>query len=315
MPRVYDLAMTHQLDADDLFIRRIQQRCAVAGLSFFLIEPLWLGAFDAHLQAGRVRVRVLLNMHSEHHLPEDPFHQFVRRAFALGTEVIDPPDTAQAAFDKSRLHGVIASAGLPVPRTIVVDGDRPSSVPLAADQLEGLGRPFVIKPAMGYGRRGVILDATGPEDLARSVAGWNVGPYLFQEKVMPRLIGDEPAYFRVYYVFGATWLTWWNCYTDRYREVTEQEESNFGLAPLRDLARRLADLTGMRFFSTEIAWRENGDFVLVDYLNDQCHMLSQSADPRIGVPDGVVESIADRLVASAAALGQRVRSSSAGGAA
>jgi hypothetical protein len=47
--RVYDLAMTHQLDADDFFIHRVQQHCAERGLTFFLIEPLWVETFHDYM--------------------------------------------------------------------------------------------------------------------------------------------------------------------------------------------------------------------------------------------------------------------------
>jgi len=39
--------------------------------------------------------------------------------------------------------------------------------------------------------------------------------------------------------------------------------------------------------------------VVIDYVNDQCHMLSQSANPQIGVPDELVAAIARRLVEAA----------------
>ena len=58
----------------------------------------------------------------------------------------------------------------------------------------------------------------------------------------------------------------------------------------------------MRFFSTEILRTAEGQFVVIDYVNDQCHMLSQSANPQIGVPDSVVEAIAQRLVEGAREL-------------
>ena len=69
--RVYDLVMTHKLDADDFFIHRVQQRCAERRLNFFLVEPLWVEPFCDQFAKGRVWARVLLNMHSEHHLPDD----------------------------------------------------------------------------------------------------------------------------------------------------------------------------------------------------------------------------------------------------
>jgi hypothetical protein len=55
----------------------------------------------------------------------------------------------------------------------------------------------------------------------------------------------------------------------------------------------------MNFFSSEIAQTEAGEFVVIDYVNDQCHMLSQSANPQIGVPDELVAAIARRLVEAA----------------
>ena len=77
---------------------------------------------------------------------------------------------------------------------------------------------------------------------------------------------------------------------------TRAEEEQLARTPLRDIAHRLAALTGMKFFSSEVALSEAGEFVLIDYVNDQCHMLSQSANPQMGVPDELVSAIARRLV-------------------
>ena len=99
------------------------------------------------------------------------------------------------------------------------------------------------------------------------------------KRIVPRDINGAPAYFRVYFVFGSVWVAWWNCYKDNYRVVTPQEGSEFNLKPLEEIIRRIATFTGMNFFSSEIAQTESGEFVAIDYMNDQCHMLSQSANP------------------------------------
>ncbi len=299
MARVYDLVMTHKLDADDFFLHRVQKHCAERRLNFFLIEPLWVHEFLTLLERGAVWARVLLNMHSEHHLPEDVFHRLVWAAHARNVRVIDPPDVALAAFDKARLHPRLEAGGFRVPPSVIVPATAVGGFRLTEADRAQLGSPFVIKPALGYGRRGLILDATSEADLARSRTAWPRGDLLLQRRIQPARIGDQPAYFRVYHVFGATWLCWWNCYTDAYRAVQPAEEAAHGLAPLRDLVCRLAALTGMRFFSSEVALTEAGEAVLIDYVNDQCHLLSQGADPRIGVPDEVVAGIAQRLVEGA----------------
>jgi hypothetical protein len=300
--RVYDVVMTHQLDTDEFFIHRVQRRCAERGLSFFLIEPVWLEAFHQALLADRIWARVLLNLHSEHHLPEEPYHRLVRLAQERRVQVVDPLEVARPAFDKARLHPRLVEAGFEVPATIVVADEARGDWKLDEEQKALLGSPFVIKPAMGYGRRGVILDAESEADLERSATAWPDAHYLLQRREPVADLDGQPAYFRVFHVFGSVWSCWWNCHTDGYRQVTPDEERRYGLGVLADVVRRVAELTRMRFFSSEIAMTEPGRFVLIDYVNDQCHMLSQGANPRMGVPDAVVAEIAERLVDSALEL-------------
>ncbi len=296
MKRIYDLVMTHKLDSDDLFIHCIQRHCAEARINFYLIEPLWVEAFHIYLQLGEIWPRVLLNMHSEHHQPEEIYHRLVRLAAEKHCQVIDPPDIAQAGFDKARLHPQLVKAGVRVPPTIIVPRDKVGKFQLSDPDMATLGSPFVIKPGMGYGRGGLVLDATSEKDLARSVTAWPDSNYLLQRRIIPRHIKGIPAYFRVYFVFGSVWCCWWNCYNDNYRLVTPQEATELHLKPLEEMIRQIAALTGMSFFSSEIAQTEAGDFVAIDYVNDQCHMLSQTANPRIGVPDELVAAVAKRLV-------------------
>jgi hypothetical protein len=294
--------MTHKLDTDDLFIHTIQERAVAARLNFFLIEPLWVDCFYQALDQGRVWPRVLLNMHSEHHQPDEVYHRLVRLAAQRNVQVIDPPDRALQAFDKARLHPRLAAAGITVPYTVLVGQAEAATLRLSPEQRVELGSPFVIKPALGYGRKGLVLDATTEQDIQRSIAGFKNEHYLFQKKIVPRQLANGPAYFRVFYVFGSIWCLWWNCFTDQYRIVTPQEAIDLELKPLEETVRQIAALTGMIFFSSEIAQTDAGEFVVIDYVNDQCHMLSQSANPQTGVPDDVVVGIARRLVDGARGL-------------
>ncbi|MBI4661518.1 MAG: hypothetical protein HY735_22070 [Verrucomicrobia bacterium] len=297
--RIYDLVMTHQLDADDFFIHRVQQHCAERGLNFFLIDPEWVEAFYEKLRQGKVWAKVLINMHSEHHRPDDIYHRLVRLAFDQKTRVIDPPDIAREAFDKAALHPRLLAAGFRLPNTVIVPGGEAEGFILTDADRAKLGAPFVVKPSMGYGKRGVILEATSVEDLQRSQREWPDARYLLQERIVPRLLDGKPAYFRVFFAFGTLWFTWWNCFTDQYRRLLPEEIKACGLEALSEIVCRLASVTRMNFFSTEIALTEEGEFVLIDYVNDQCHMLTQSANPAIGVPDEIVAGIARCLVQGA----------------
>ena len=300
--RVYDLVMTHKLDTDDFFIQRIQFHAARLGLNFFLVEPVWVDAFTQAFAKGDVFAKVMLNMHSEHHRPEDPFSRLIQLAAQRQTRLIDPPDIALAAFNKASFHPRAIAAGIRVPHTLVVPNSSVESFRLSDDDRAALGSPFVIKPSLGYGRRGVVLDATHEGDLRRSSADWPGSDYLLQQRLHPQQAGDWPMYFRVYYAFGSIWCNWWNCYSDQSRQVTSEEKVALGLQPLDEIAHKLAEVSRMQFFSTEVLRTEGGEFVVIDYVNDQCHMLSQSSNPRIGVPDAVVGEIAQRLVEEAARM-------------
>jgi hypothetical protein len=299
--------MTHKLDADDFFIHRVQQHCAERGLNFFLVEPLFVERFYECYSRNEIWARVLLNMHSEHHLPEDIFSRVVRLAHERGTKVIDDPIKAEAAFDKSRMHQRLAQAGFRVPYTLIVPAGDVTRFKLSSEEKLRLGEPFVVKPSHGYGRKGVLLDAHDEGDLVASVNLWRNPAYLLQERIRPKMEGELPFYFRVFFVFGQVWACWWNCFTDRYKVVTSEEREQFGLAPLEEIVRGVARVSEMSFFSSEIALTDAGEFILIDYVNDQCHMLSQSANAKMGVPDAVVAAIAQALVENAQALAKPLR--------
>jgi hypothetical protein len=294
--RIYDLAMTHNLDSDAFFIHRVEQHCVERGLSFFLIEPLWVKPFSIYYELGVIWVRVLLNMHSEHHDPEDVYHRLVRLATDRNSKVIDRLEVALAAFDKAKVQPVLEAAGIKIPPTVIVPRERLANFKLTDADRARLGSPFVIKPSMGYGRRGVVMDAVTENDLSRSIAAWSSPHYLLQQRIVPQLLEGELAYFRVYYVFGSVWACWWNCYTDHSRQVTLEERDRFGLGRLEEIVRQISRLTSMSFFSSEITITEANEFVVIDYVNDQCFLATQSSNPKIGVPDEVVAAIALRLV-------------------
>ena len=86
------------------------------------------------------------------------------RIAARGTAVVNPPAALEAAIDKYLSLARLAAAGLPVPRTIVVQN--PAEVTQA---WEAFGRDCVVKPL--FGSRGRDLDRfTTPDDISRWLA-------------------------------------------------------------------------------------------------------------------------------------------------
>jgi hypothetical protein len=88
---------------------------------------------------------------------------------------------------------------------------------------------------------------------------------------------------------------WWDTNSHVYTRVVPDEEDAFGLGALRRITDRLAYLSQLDLFSTEICLTSDGLFVVVDYVNDQIdlRLQSQAAD---GVPDDIVRDVAERLL-------------------
>ena len=82
----------------------------MCGLNFSLIEPHWVEAFHIYLQLGEIWPRVLLNMHSEHHQPEEIYHRIVNTEEPLVFFHAGAADNLRATM--SVLEAVAAEAGV-----------------------------------------------------------------------------------------------------------------------------------------------------------------------------------------------------------
>jgi hypothetical protein len=119
-------------------------------------------------------------------------------------------------------------------------------------------------------------------------------PYLLQANIEPVHLNGRPAWFRIIYCAGRVYPCWWNVSTHVYQLVSFEEEIAHGLSPLHRIVARIAAVSGLELFSTEIALTANGEFIAIDYVNDplDLRLQSKAAD---GVPDDIVRDIAERL--------------------
>jgi len=189
---------------------------------------------------------------------------------------------------------------VPVPFTIVIRNWEPTRR-LTDEEKEHLGLPFVVKPGLGYGQQGVkiIRKRFSLKEIAQA-RQFNVGDnFLLQEFIDPLLLGETPAWFRVFHLFGEIFPCWWDPQTNGYRQVSLKEFVQYQLSALVQIVTKIANITKIEWFSSEIAINaKTNKFVVVDYMNDQCAMYPKSHH-RDGVPDGLIVLIARRMVVRA----------------
>ena len=93
-----------------------------------------------------------------------------------------------------------------------------------------------------------------------------------------RCASARTAYLRGYNVFGSRTLLWWAPETRIYEMLTWDDIRKYDLMPAVELIDRMARLTEMDYFSSEIAIT-NGigqpRFVLIDYCNDRRYISNR----------------------------------------
>ncbi len=292
----YDLGFIFVGDKKESLLKWLKEECRFRGLKFIWINEKNAPDILQKIQGHKVRIGLLVDNESNYYNPEDIYMKICYAVKDVGGVVVDDPDDARASADKSVTHFDLVEAGLPVPYTVVVRNWQPDDFSLSKDQLKKLGIPFVIKPARGFGQHGVIRDALGDITQIAEARHFSRGDnFLLQEKISPIMLGEWPAWFRVYYLFGEIIPCFWHPQLGHYRHVTLREMYQHRLLPLARYVSEIARLVNMKFFSSEIAIAGQGKerrFVIIDYVNDQCELCVRPTKIGGPVPE-VVHHIAE----------------------
>jgi hypothetical protein len=283
------VAWNWEYDAD--FVALLEVGCQSRGLSMFQITPGNLAQALHSLAEQGMTCRVFLDRASDVDPQFMPLCQWVHENNIIW---INSYERASRTWDKAKTHDILLTAGLDVPQTIFLPAyfEQPE---LPCMDLLVFGEQFTIKPAHGSGGVGVMMNATTWEQVITTRKEHATDQYLLQAHVTPKELETRPAWFRVIYCTGQAYPCWWNPHNHVYYPVTQEDKDSYGLSRLEDITATIAHLFGLDLFSTEIALTSEGQFIVVDYVNDQIDLRLQSKVPE-GVPDDIVHSISERLV-------------------
>jgi len=206
---------------------------------------------------------------------------------------INPHEHEVRTRNKAAMHNDFISSGICTPYTIIIPSFEEQS-DLSPIDISPLGGVFYIKPAHGGGGEGVVKEATTFDQVLIARQEFPADKYLLQEHITPVLLDSRPAWFRIIYCAEKEYLSFWDPTTYIYNLITPYEEEKYRLTPLREIISIIARVCNLDIFSTEIALTRDGNFIVVDYVNDQidARLQSKAAD---GVPDEIVQDIARRL--------------------
>lgn len=288
---LFDLCMAWNWEYDAGFVRILEAACLQHRLTLHQVTPENLTEAVAGLSSGEFRFVTLFDRASD---SDERFQVLVDWGHANGSSCINPQQKTRWAADKATMHLELINSGLDTPYTLLL-APHILQPDLHSLDLGPLGGSFAIKPAGTGGGVGVVLEACTIQQVEESRLQHPDEKYLLQAHVTPRLLEGRPAWFRVLVCDGAVYPNWWDTRTHIYTRVNAEEKSRFSLRPLYEIAHRIAKISGLDLFSTEIALTEAGQFLVVDYVNDPVDLRLQS-DAEDGVPNAIVENIAGRLI-------------------
>ena len=298
MVRQYDFALSWDKNKC-FFTGSLAADCRRKGLSFLWITIDTVDDVIRKLEKGRMRIGVLLDTEATYDIRGDVYARLAYAVKDAGGIVINDPDRTRFAVDKSVMHYELMNAGIETPYTVVIRNWEPRTFRLTEEEKKNLGIPFIIKPGCGWGHRGVVYNAAGTiREIARARNFDRGDNFLLQEKVYPLELNKKRAWFRVFHIFDKIIPCWWDDRTSNYGHVTGEEFEKYRLNTLVRYVTRIAKMTDMSWFSSEIALEKKKSrtrFVAIDYVNDQCDMEAKS-ESKDGVPDNIVKLTAYSLV-------------------
>ncbi|MBN2409192.1 MAG: hypothetical protein JXE07_05595 [Candidatus Aminicenantes bacterium] len=290
MSRIHDLCLAWNWEYDADFVKLLGEACSSRGLDLWEATPETLCHVLEDLHQGTASFKVLLDRASD----ADPrFLSLVKWAEANAVRQINPHAKAVHAINKASMHLEFITAGIQTPHTIILPPYNECPQIVAPDT-GPLGDRFVVKPAHGGGGEGVVFEVSSIEQVLTARRAFSGDHYLLQARITPAEWAGRRAWFRVIYCDGKVYRFWWDITRPVYRQISEEEDREFGLAPLTQIMLTIAGICGLDLFSTEIALTAAGVFVVVDYVNNPIDLRLRSAAAD-GVPDETVRDIAGRL--------------------
>jgi len=289
----FDLAIAYVWEFDQEFVSELERILQLKGLTTYIVGEHNIAEITEKVKNRQLYFKCYLDRASD---VDDNFSDIAKILTKRKTKIFNPYKKVEHAIDKATMHLEFMTAGIDVPYSIIIPPHSQfEDIFVSIDDLEILGRPFIIKPCNTTG--GGIGVVTGAETLKEVLSArlkHSDDKYLIQEHIKPTMIDEKRAWFRCFWAFGKPICLWWDDQTHIYETIKSDELKIFDFKKLYRLTRKIHRLIGLDFFSTEIALTTKGKFVVIDYVNDQCDMRFKShhAD---GVPDEIVFEIINNL--------------------
>ncbi len=290
----YDFALAYVWEYDTDFIELVEKKFHNAGLSTFIISEHNIDEVLEKIFQRKLHFKFYLDRAWDVEEKYEKLGKILTRRKCI---LLNPYKNVLHAIDKASMHLEFITAGLHVPYSIIIPPHcENEDVFISVEDLAKLGRPFIIKPCNTTGGGvGVVTGAETLREVLNERTTNTEDKYLIQQKIYPKTLDGKRAWFRSFWVFGKAIPVWWDDQTHLYEPVKAEEYKKFKLRKLRSITKKIAGISSLDFFSTEIVLTEDDNFLVIDYVNDQCDMRIKSKHYD-GIPDNIVDEIIKNML-------------------
>jgi hypothetical protein len=289
----FDFAISYEWEYDIDFVDAVENILQSNGLSTYRISYFNIYEVTEAVKHRKLFFNTYLDRASD---VDEDFEELGKILQRRKCRIFNPYERVIHTSDKASMHLEFITGGLNVPYSIIIPPHKKNeTIKLSIEELAVLGRPFIIKPCNTTGGGiGVVKGAETLMEVLQERKNLDEDKYILQEKINPRYLDGKRAWFRCFWAFGKSFCCWWDDQTHLYTILTREEIQKYKLNKLFRITSRIAKITGLDFFSSEVAVTEDERFVVIDYVNDQCDMRFQSKHYD-GVPDEIIINVINQL--------------------
>lgn len=286
--KTFDFGICSVYEKEEEFLKLLKAELRKKKKTFLLIDYDNINRICEGINKNKISFSVFLNLA----ILENPIFPILSEKLeSKSTIVINSTESILKSFSKANLHEILKKRNLPLRKTFVIKSNEKTNLEKIPSSL---GKPFVITPAVSSYESGPILNASRIEDINNAIEQYSPEPVLAQEYVLPKLIHERVAWFRIIYANGKIFPHFWDPSTHFYKRFGNSKEEKQIKNKSEKYLDEIADATGLKLFSTEIIIDSGGNYKVIDYANNPIDLSSQEFE-RDGVPKETLIKIAKAI--------------------
>ena len=287
---IFDLGIAWDNESDNEFVNDLNARALKVGVRPYLIHAYNFFSSLKNITEGELTFRCFLDRFSDDTSTFGGLADFLKQK---DINFINHPDNVKNSIDKSKIHSMFVSYGLPIPKTVFIKPQEEKQVLEA--KIQHISVPCVVKSAFSSCSEDTALAINSLVDALRLMGEEEDKSYFAQEQVASINLENKPAWFKVLYCFGEIILCRWHPMTGEREMLSLRQIYRLGLHEIWPITKKVKQACKLDFFSTDIVMKEKGKFLVVDYVNDRPDMRKKSKF-KDALPDEIVDKVINSII-------------------